>query len=116
MVAAAWTATNCPLFREVQRDGRRQQLESSAILLAIHSECDDPLHAAKLGMRMLVEDLYILEPAFVRAAEALLEAIEGGNVVFSQDTVDCTSRELKLMLDSCRFANDFINLLTMEKF
>jgi hypothetical protein len=116
MVAAAWTATNCPLFREVQRTGRRQQLESSAILLAVHSECDDPLHAAKLGMRMLVEDLYVLEPAFVRAAEALLEAMENGTVDFSESTRDRASRELKNMLDSCRFANDFINLLTMEKF
>eukprot|EP00529_Nitzschia_sp_RCC80_P002757 CAMPEP_0113467282 /NCGR_PEP_ID=MMETSP0014_2-20120614/14730_1 /TAXON_ID=2857 /ORGANISM="Nitzschia sp." /LENGTH=1767 /DNA_ID=CAMNT_0000359577 /DNA_START=361 /DNA_END=5664 /DNA_ORIENTATION=+ /assembly_acc=CAM_ASM_000159 len=114
MVAAAWTATNCPLFREVQRIGRRQQLESSAILLAVHSECDDPLHAAKLGIRMLVEDLYMLEPAFVRAAEALLEAIEDGKVMISQD--NNVPGELRIMLDSCRFANDFINLLTMEKF
>lgn len=101
LAAAAWGAeTQCPLFREVSKIGRRQQLESSAILLAMHS--DDHVQAAKLGMRMLVEDVFVLESSFVRAAGALVRVMKDGEVDFSKGTVACARDDLRVILRSCR--------------
>jgi hypothetical protein len=101
LAAAAWgTKIPCPLFREVNKTGRRQQLESSAILLAMHS--GDHMQAARLGMRMLVEDMFVLESSFVRAAEALVHVMKDGEVDFSKRTVSCARDDLRSMLRSCR--------------
>ncbi|KAG7350669.1 hypothetical protein IV203_010029 [Nitzschia inconspicua] len=90
----------CPLFSEVNQTGRLQQLESSAILLAIQSE--DYLQAAKIGMRMLVEDSYLLESCFADAAEALLQVMKDEGMAFSRGAVTSTQQSLRRMLKSCR--------------
>mmetsp|Transcript_13843 Transcript_13843/g.24804 ORF Transcript_13843/g.24804 Transcript_13843/m.24804 type:complete len:565 (+) Transcript_13843:1101-2795(+) len=104
LAAAAWDAHakggNCPLFRDVSQTGRRQQLEGSAILLAFRSE--DYLQAAKLGIRMLVEDSFILESAFARSAEALLQIMKDDDIDFSKKTISSTRDGLRSMLKSCR--------------
>jgi hypothetical protein len=101
LAAAAWgSKTQCPLFREVNQTGRRQQLESSAILLAMQS--NDHVQAAKLGMRMLVEDMFVLESSFGRAAEALVRVMKDEEVDFSRRTVACVRDDLRSMLRSCR--------------
>lgn len=101
LVAAAWDSKiQCPLFRDVTKIGRRQQLESSAMLLAMHG--GDHMQAARLGMRMLVEDMFILETSFVRAAEALVQVMKDGEVDFSRRTVSCARDDLRSMLRCCR--------------
>jgi tetratricopeptide (TPR) repeat protein len=103
LATAAWEAHakgGCPLFNEVTQSGRRQQLESSAILLALRSE--DFLQASKLGIRMLVEDSFLLESSFARSAEALLQVMKEGDVGFSRKTIAATRDGLRSMLKSCR--------------
>ena len=92
----------CPLFQEVNRSGRQQQVESLEILLALN--CADNHLAAMTGMRMLVEDAYLMESAFVRAAEALLRLMkEGdGDILFSKRSIECTRDDLRAMVKSCK--------------
>lgn len=92
----------CPLFQEVNRSGRQQQLDSLEILLALN--CGDNHRAAKTGMRMLVEDVYLLESAYVRAAEALLYHMKEseGNLAFSKRSIECTRNDLRTMVKSCK--------------
>ena len=94
----------CPLFREVNRTGRQQQLEGLEILLAMNS--GDPARAARIGMRMLVEDVYLLESAFVRAAESLLVVMKQGNehqnISFSRRSIERTRLDLRAMVKSCK--------------
>jgi hypothetical protein len=103
LAAAAIEASakgKCPLFREINQVGRRQQLESSAILLAMRKE--DFLHAAKIGIRMLVEDNFLLESSFADAAEALLQILKDDDIAFSQRALASTKQSLRAMLKSCR--------------
>jgi hypothetical protein len=92
----------CPLFEEVNRSGRQQQVDSLEILLALN--CADNRLAAMTGMRMLVEDAYLMESAFVRAAEALLRLMkEGdGDFSFSKRSIECTRDDLRAMVKSCK--------------
>jgi len=94
----------CPFFREVNRTGRQQQLEGLEILLAMNS--GDPTRAARIGMRMLIEDVYLLESAFVRAAESLLvfmkEGDEDQNISFSKWSIERTRLDLRTMVKSCK--------------
>jgi hypothetical protein len=68
----------------------------------------DRLRAAKTGMRMLVEDSYLLESAFVRAAEALLLVMKDGaaddeeDISFSKRSIECARNDLKVMAKSCK--------------
>eukprot|EP00537_Pseudo-nitzschia_pungens_P004689 CAMPEP_0172374480 /NCGR_PEP_ID=MMETSP1060-20121228/55972_1 /TAXON_ID=37318 /ORGANISM="Pseudo-nitzschia pungens, Strain cf. cingulata" /LENGTH=2064 /DNA_ID=CAMNT_0013101175 /DNA_START=277 /DNA_END=6471 /DNA_ORIENTATION=+ len=95
---------SCPLFKEVNCIGRQQQLESLEILLAMNS--GDFAEAAKIGMRMLVEDLYLLESAFVRAAESLLVVMKEGddndNMSFSKRSIECTRDDIRAMVKCCK--------------
>lgn len=103
LAAAAVEASakgKCPLFREINQLGRRQQLESSAILLAMRNE--DFLHAAKIGIRMLVEDNFLLESSFADAAEALLQILKDDDMAFSRRALTSTKQSLRAMLKSCR--------------
>ncbi len=92
----------CPLFQEVNRSGRQQQLDSLEILLALN--CGDNCRAAKTGMRMLVEDVYLLESAYVRAAESLICHMKesDGNLAFSKRSIECTRNDLRTMVKSCK--------------
>jgi hypothetical protein len=90
----------CPLFREISQVGRQQQLESSGILLAMRNE--NFLHAAKIGIRMLVEDNFLLESSFADAAEALLHILKDDDMAFSGRAIASTKQSLRAMLKSCR--------------
>lgn len=106
LVSAATEASSegnfCPLFQEVNCFGRQQQLESLEILLALN--CGDHELAARTGMRMFIEDVYLMETAFVRAAEALLCLMKenDGEVSFSKRSIECTRDDLRTMVKSCK--------------
>ena len=104
---ANYRGRSCPLFREVHHSGRQQQLEGLEILLAMNS--GDNLRAAKIGMRMIVEDMYLLESSFIRAAEALLRVMkdhdtceDNEDTAFSKRTTECVRDELRSMIKSCK--------------
>ena len=92
----------CPLFQEVNRSGRQQQLESLEILLDLN--CGDIQRAARTGMRMLVQDVFLMEEAFVRAAEALVHYMKeiDGDLSFSKRSIECTRNDLRTIVKSCR--------------
>jgi hypothetical protein len=70
MIQAAWNRDDAPIFRAINKVGRLQQLEGAAALVEYS---DGKLkEAAVLSTRMLVEDEYLMETAFVDAAEIIL--------------------------------------------
>ena len=70
MLTTAWKHGAAPLFVGVDRVGRLQQLEGAVMRLEL---CSGKVEeAAQLGMRMLVEDEFIIDSAFVVAAESLM--------------------------------------------
>jgi hypothetical protein len=100
---------SCPLFQEVHRSGRQQQLEGLEILLATNSGVN--LRAVRVGMRILVEDAFLLESSFVRAAEALLRIMKDTDnddnydeeeTFFSKRTIECARNDLRTMIKSCK--------------
>eukprot|EP00751_Fragilariopsis_kerguelensis_P019042 CAMPEP_0170835490 /NCGR_PEP_ID=MMETSP0734-20130129/1610_1 /TAXON_ID=186038 /ORGANISM="Fragilariopsis kerguelensis, Strain L26-C5" /LENGTH=939 /DNA_ID=CAMNT_0011202311 /DNA_START=88 /DNA_END=2904 /DNA_ORIENTATION=- len=97
---------SCPLFEEVYCSGRLQQLEGLQVLLAMNS--GDNIGAARIGMRMIVEDTFLLESSFVRAAEALLRIMkdtekgEEEDVSLSKRTIECLRDDLGAMIKSCK--------------
>jgi len=90
----------CPLFQEISCIGRKQQLESLEVLLALNY--GDDSQAARTGMRMLVEDAYLMESAFVRSAEALLRCMKENPGDFSKRSIECTRDDLRAMAKSCK--------------
>ena len=71
MLQAAWNRDDAPIFRAINKVGRLQQLEGAAALVEYS---DGKLkEAAVLSTRMLVEDEYLMETAFVDAAEIILK-------------------------------------------
>lgn len=102
LLFAAWNEANAPLFEELNRVGRLQELEGAAILLWLRM--GNELEAARLAMRMFSEDQYILEAAFVRAGEALLRVLRDGGetLTFSKKAVSCVREDLRRMAKSCK--------------
>lgn len=102
LLFAAWNEPNAPLFEEINRVGRLQELEGAAILL--WSKMGNDAEAARLAMRMFSEDQYILESAFVRAGEALLRVLrdDGESLTFTKKTVSCAREDLRRMSKSCK--------------
>lgn len=90
-LVAAWDESSAPLFRNLSRHGRRQELESVAIryMLCNHSYFE----AASIAIRMMVEDTFLLDDAFKMAATALTE--------FSKDeSSDCWTASTKSSIKS----------------
>ena len=106
LVAAAVEASSngnfCPLFQEINRSGRQQQLDNLQILLALKS--GDDYKAARTGMRMLVEDVYLIESAFTRAAEAVLRYMKEcpADETFSKRSIECARSDFRAMVKSCK--------------
>lgn len=70
---AAWDQPMAPLFEQISRIGRLQQLECVAMQLDI---CRGrQILAARLAMRMFAEDEYLLESSFAVSASVLLNLI-----------------------------------------
>jgi hypothetical protein len=67
---AAWELREAPIFVEVTRAGRLQQLESVALRLELYK--GNKSEAVRMAMRMFVEDEYLVADAFKMSATALL--------------------------------------------
>jgi hypothetical protein len=68
LLYAAW-GESVPLFREFSLIGRLQMLESA--LIALELVLGNIEEAARISMRMITEDEYLLDSAFVTVADAL---------------------------------------------
>ena len=70
ILLAAWDQPTAPLFADVTKIGRLQQLEGAVVCLDLSAGRD--LDAARCGMRMLVEDQYIIASSLAVVSDALL--------------------------------------------
>lgn len=95
MLQAAWEQENAPLFGDVGRVGRLQQLEGAVVGLEMASGKLE--EASQLAMRMLVEDEYIIVSSFVIAADALLKLMREPNLTWSREAKLRTSLEFRRM-------------------
>ena len=101
MLQAAWSEAAAPLFKGVGKVGRLQQLEGAVISLELSSGKN--AEAARLGMRMLVEDEYIIDTSFVVAAEALLRFMrESPSSRWAPKNIFKSRREIRKMLKSSK--------------
>jgi hypothetical protein len=103
LLFAAWHEEAAPLFREIDRIGRLQQLESALICLELASNNYE--EAARLGMRMVIEDEYLLDSAFVVAADAFFRFMnmdESNAPRWSSAAVFQTKQSLREMLKMCK--------------
>ena len=101
LLSAAWDQPHAPLFEEINRVGRLQQLEDVVIRLEISAE--NYLEAASLGVRMLVEDEYLLDSAFLSAANALLTYMRLNQISpWSPQTLSLAKSDLRKILRSCK--------------
>jgi len=108
LLFAAWNEPFAPLFREVSRVGRLQQLEAAAILLWL--KMDNRVEAARLAMRMFSEDEYVLETSFARATDALLRLFreENDEISFTNKAIACTLEDLRRMDKCCKHVSSDI--------
>lgn len=93
MLQAAWGDDNAPLFRAMTRVGRLQELEGAVVAVELSSgKLND---AALLATRMLVEDEYVIDSAFMEAAGCLLRYSREGD--WSHASVTGLRREFRQM-------------------
>ena len=103
LLFAAWQEEAVPLFREIDRIGRLQQLESALISLELAS--DNVEEAARLGMRMVIEDEYLIDSAFIIAADAFFRFMnldESNAPRWSPSAVTQTKSSIREMLKMCK--------------
>jgi hypothetical protein len=95
-----------PLLKDVSRIGRLQQLEEIAIrgCLLFTSPDKGRFEAARIAIRMLVEDQYVLESAFSAAAEALMATFHDSSspLVWSDSAVAALTYDLRAMARHCK--------------
>lgn len=85
------------MFQEVSREGRLQQLECVSIRYLLCS--GDFIAAASLGIRMFVEDSYLLDDAFKMAAVALTEfSKDVSSNIWNESTKKTLKSDLRKML------------------
>ena len=101
LLFAAWNEASAPVFKDLGRVNRLQQLEAAALRLEL---CEgNTAEAARMGMRMLAEDEYILESAFPVAATAILESMRSDDgISWSQSTCQSLMKDLRRMSSACR--------------
>jgi hypothetical protein len=95
MLQAAWDQEKVPLFYDVVRVGRLQQLEGAVVGLELTSGKLE--EASQLAMRMLVEDEYIIDSSFVVAADTILRLMREPNLSWSREAKLRTSLEFRRM-------------------
>ena len=101
LLFAAWDQPSAPLFYESSRVGRLQQLEDVVIRLEI--SLGNYLEAASLGIRMLVEDEYMIESAFLSAANALLAYVKmDETTAWSAQRQSSVKENLRKILKGCK--------------
>jgi hypothetical protein len=98
---AAWNERSAPVFDELGRINRLQQLEAAALRLEL---CEGNLaEAARMAMRMLAEDEYILSCAFPVAASAILKYMQSEEgKTWSESTHLSVRNDFRAMSGSCR--------------
>jgi hypothetical protein len=100
VLSAVWDDPNDAVFEEISPTGRLQQLEGALINLQLQrSQVAD---AARIAMRMLVEDEYINEAVFHNAAEAFLKH---SHATPPSRSKEAAQRDVRLMLKSCKQAS-----------
>jgi hypothetical protein len=101
LLFAAWKEPAAPLFAEISRVGRLQQLEGAVIRYEFCA--GNKGEAARLAMRMFAEDEYLLEYSFIQGATALLGFLRGNHSSpFASKTVASARADLRKMLGSCK--------------
>ena len=101
LLFAAWNESSPPVFDDLGRVNRLQQLEAAALRLEL---CEgNTAEAARMGMRMLAEDEFLLECAFPVAATAILESMRSNDgITWSPGTCRSLRNDLRLMACACR--------------
>ena len=102
LLSAAWTEESAPVFVNLTRMGRKQQLEGAVIVMMLASHRDD--EAARIGFRMLAEDEFMVESSFVCATDAVLRFLyqaEHDSLV-KRRTVAEAKKDLRKMLKGCK--------------
>jgi hypothetical protein len=101
LLFAAWDQPNAPLFRDVTRVGRLQQLEDVVIRLEMSQ--GNYVEAASLGVRMLVEDDHMIEPSFLSSANALLTCMKLDQPsTWSPHAKSLAKGDLRKILKNCK--------------
>jgi hypothetical protein len=78
MLQAAWAQDEAPLFRNMTKIGRLQELEGAVTGIEFSSGKGND--AIQLATRMLIEDEYLLDSTFIEAADAILQySIQGSD-------------------------------------
>lgn len=95
MLQAAWDQERAPLFQDVTRVGRLQQLEGAVVALELTS--GRLQEACQLGMRMLVEDEFIINSSFVIVADTVLKLLREPNLSWTKEAKLKTSLEFRRM-------------------
>lgn len=112
LLLAAWYVPFAPLFKNVSRAGRLQQLEAASIVLWL--KMGNQFEAARLAMRLFSEDEYILESSYVHSADAMVKVLRlhkddlQHSVSFSSITVASALDDLRRMTKCCK--NGFIGI------
>eukprot|EP00536_Pseudo-nitzschia_multiseries_P012093 jgi/Psemu1/244263/estExt_Genewise1.C_4430009 len=71
MLRAAWDQDDAPIFRNVKKAGRLQQLEGAVTCIELNSGKGND--ALPLATRMLIEDEFLLDSAFIKSADCVLQ-------------------------------------------
>ena len=71
MLQAAWNQSTAPLFNNMTKIGRLQELEGAVTGIELASgQTNDAVH---LATRMMIEDEYLLDSSFIEAADCILQ-------------------------------------------
>lgn len=102
ILQAAWNHDEAPLFKDVSKVGRLQELEGAAGVVEL--SYGNVRDAAVLATRSLVEDEYIIDSAFEAMAECLLRYTRGPGLAngWSINTITSLREDLKKMRKSGR--------------
>lgn len=101
LLFAAWDQPTAPLFYDITRMGRLQQLESALIRLEL--VCNNNAEAGRFAMRVFTEDEYIMESLFKNAATAVLRLLNDGQPVpWASDVASSTRVDLRTMVSTCK--------------
>lgn len=97
---AAWQESSMPIFSCISKVARLQQLEASAIMLEACRE--NNREAARLGIRMLVEDEYLLDESFQAAGNALLSFMRENPHTWKLKTTGFIQNNLQKTMKYCK--------------
>lgn len=101
LLFTAWNEPSAPLFRDAGPVNRLQQLEVAALRLEVCG--GHPFEAARMAMRMLVEDEFILECVFPLAVGALLQSSRSAQGInWSDATWSSMRNDSRRMSATCR--------------